>query len=127
MNDPWLNVVQVTKSFKDLFCVSFDVALMKRPILAVLCLQRVRHELHKDGRLALRFIDNTPVILDDVLVFERAQELKLCLQLLLETIVLDTDHLDGHLRWEAVLVAVSEGARILRLSPVVEALVHFPE
>ena len=73
----------------------------------------------------LCFIDYTPEILDDVLVFKRAQELKFSLELRLETITLDTNHLDGHLWRQAVLVAVSEGARILRLSPVVEALVHF--
>lgn len=114
--------MQIIEGVKDLLGVVFYDAFMQWTKVLVLRLQGVRHEFHEDWRFVLCFVKGTTIVLDNMLVFERFKQFQLLLEFNLEALVLDTYHLDRHLRGKQIIAAI--GAWILRLSSIIQSLVH---
>ena len=97
MDDTKVVVMEVAQRLKDLLGVSLYDAFVQRSKVSILRLERVWHQLHIDLSFILFLSNDTPVILHNMLVFQRSEEFELRLELVMKAFILDADDLDRHL------------------------------
>lgn len=108
MDNPWLVVVQIVQRSQNLYCVSSYDSLVKRSKIAILGLQRVRHEFQEDRRFVGLdfFVYYAAVVLYNVWVLKTSQKFAFVFEFAQQTGILSSDNLDCQMRRQITLSVV---------------------